>query len=30
MPDPSIAFEPECDQIKPALVAGPQLEVVTR
>ena len=29
-PDPSIAFEPERDQIKPVLVAGPQLEVVTR
>ncbi|HEY7485090.1 MAG TPA: nitrite reductase large subunit NirB [Streptosporangiaceae bacterium] len=26
-PDPSIAFEPERDQIKPVLVAGPQLEV---
>jgi nitrite reductase (NADH) large subunit len=29
-PDPSIAFEPERDQIKPVMVAGPELEVVTR
>jgi nitrite reductase (NADH) large subunit len=29
-PDPSIAFEPERDQIKPVLVAGPKLEVVSR
>jgi nitrite reductase (NADH) large subunit len=29
-PDPSIAFEPERDQIKPVLVAGPELEVVSR
>ncbi|MCW2912607.1 MAG: nirB [Actinomycetia bacterium] len=29
-PDPSIAFEPERDQIKPVLVAGPQLEVMHR
>jgi nitrite reductase (NADH) large subunit len=29
-PDPSIVFEPERDQIKPVLVAGPELEVVTR
>ncbi|MFI0352051.1 nitrite reductase large subunit NirB [Actinomadura sp. 9N407] len=26
-PDPSIVFEPERDQIKPVLVAGPRLEV---
>ncbi|HEX2317234.1 MAG TPA: nitrite reductase large subunit NirB [Thermomonospora sp.] len=30
VPDPSIAFEPERDQIKPVLVAGPDLEVVSR
>jgi nitrite reductase (NADH) large subunit len=29
-PDPSIAFEPERDQIKPVLVAGPRLEVVSQ
>ncbi|RAY11093.1 nitrite reductase (NAD(P)H) [Actinomadura craniellae] len=29
-PDPSIRFEPERDQIKPVLLAGPELEVVTR
>jgi len=29
-PDPSIVFEPERDQIKPVLVAGPRLEVATR
>jgi nitrite reductase (NADH) large subunit len=29
-PDPSIAFAPERDQIKPVLVAGPDLEVVSR
>ncbi|MGI8331588.1 nitrite reductase large subunit NirB [Actinomadura scrupuli] len=29
-PDPSIAFEPERDQIKPVLVTGPQLEVTHR
>jgi nitrite reductase (NADH) large subunit len=29
-PDPSIVFEPERDQIKPVLVAGPELEVVSR
>jgi hypothetical protein len=28
-PDPSIAFEPERDQIKPVLIAGRNLEVVT-
>ncbi len=27
-PDPSIVFEPERDQIKPVLIAGPQLEVM--
>ncbi|SEG81526.1 nitrite reductase (NADH) large subunit [Thermomonospora echinospora] len=30
VPDPSIAFAPERDQIKPVLLAGPQLEVVSR
>ncbi|MGI5169763.1 nitrite reductase large subunit NirB [Spirillospora sp. CA-253888] len=30
VPDPSIAFEPERDQIKPVLVAGPRLEVAAR
>lgn len=30
VPDPSIVFEPERDQIKPVLLAGPKLEVVTR
>ncbi|HEX6469634.1 MAG TPA: nitrite reductase large subunit NirB [Streptosporangiaceae bacterium] len=30
IPDPSIAFESERDQIKPVLVAGPELEVVSR
>ncbi|MBA8952872.1 nitrite reductase (NADH) large subunit [Actinomadura namibiensis] len=29
-PDPSIAFTPEREQIKPVLVAGPRLEVTTR
>ena len=29
-PDPSIAFEPERGQIKPVLVSGPKLEVVSR
>jgi nitrite reductase (NADH) large subunit len=29
-PDPSIVFAPERDQIKPVLVSGPELEVVTR
>jgi nitrite reductase (NADH) large subunit len=29
-PDPSIAFEPERDQIKQVLVTGPTLEVATR
>jgi nitrite reductase (NADH) large subunit len=29
-PDPSIAFAAERDQIKPVLVAGPELEVVSR
>ncbi|MGK5551983.1 nitrite reductase large subunit NirB [Actinomadura kijaniata] len=29
-PDPSIAFVPEREQIKPVLVAGPRLEVTTR
>ncbi|WP_119730440.1 nitrite reductase large subunit NirB [Thermomonospora amylolytica] len=30
VPDPSIVFEPERDQIKPVLVAGPELEVLSR
>ncbi|MFC6884395.1 MULTISPECIES: nitrite reductase large subunit NirB [Actinomadura] len=29
-PDPSIAFEPERDQIKPVLIAGSRLEVAAR
>jgi nitrite reductase (NADH) large subunit len=29
VPDPSIVFEPERDQIKPVLVAGPTLEVLS-
>ncbi|GAA2439641.1 nitrite reductase large subunit NirB [Actinomadura vinacea] len=29
-PDPSIAFEPERDQMKPVLVTGPRLEVAAR
>ncbi|WP_051468836.1 nitrite reductase large subunit NirB [Actinomadura oligospora] len=30
VPDPSIAFETERDQIRPVVVAGPELEVVVR
>ncbi|GAA4153591.1 nitrite reductase large subunit NirB [Actinomadura keratinilytica] len=30
VPDPSIAFEPEREQIKPVLVTGPRLEVASR